>query len=305
AAESLALFEAAGDAWGAAHATLSVAMLTPAEGGDGAAQQRLNAALERWRALGDGWGTAETLNLLGDLARGRGEDTAATACYEESLTLLRRHNLAGTVPSLLHNLGWLALRGRGARRALDLFRESMALFQNQGDRRGIAECLDGLAGAMGALRQPERAARLFGTAEGLREAIGAEQTPVNAADYARSLAVARDQLDAAAFAAAWAAGRALPLEQAIEEFLANEPSDRRPAPAGDPAWLELTPREREVTQLIARGMTNRQIGAALVITEGTARLHVKHILQKLGFTSRAQVAAWAVARGLATAQEAQ
>jgi DNA-binding NarL/FixJ family response regulator len=53
--------------------------------------------------------------------------------------------------------------------------------------------------------------------------------------------------------------------------------------------------------LVAQGLTNRQIGAALFITEGTARLHVKHILQKLGFNSRAQIAAWAVERRITPA----
>jgi DNA-binding CsgD family transcriptional regulator len=54
----------------------------------------------------------------------------------------------------------------------------------------------------------------------------------------------------------------------------------------------LTRREREVTMLVARGLTNRQIADALVITEKTAEAHVSHILDKLGLSSRAQVAAW-------------
>jgi non-specific serine/threonine protein kinase len=45
-------------------------------------------------------------------------------------------------------------------------------------------------------------------------------------------------------------------------------------------------------------MTNRQIARALTITEGTAGSHVEHMLAKLGFQSRAQIAAWAVAQGL-------
>ncbi len=60
----------------------------------------------------------------------------------------------------------------------------------------------------------------------------------------------------------------------------------------------LTSREREVASLIARGLTNRQIGEALVISEETATVHVKHILNKLNFTSRAQIAAWAVQKNL-------
>jgi non-specific serine/threonine protein kinase len=57
-------------------------------------------------------------------------------------------------------------------------------------------------------------------------------------------------------------------------------------------------REQEVAALIARGMTNRQIAAELVITEGTAANHVKHILARLGVDSRVHVAAWAVERGM-------
>jgi len=56
----------------------------------------------------------------------------------------------------------------------------------------------------------------------------------------------------------------------------------------------LSPREREVTALLARGMSNRAIAESLVISEGTAEVHVKRILNKLGFRSRSQVAAWAV-----------
>ncbi len=76
------------------------------------------------------------------------------------------------------------------------------------------------------------------------------------------------------------------------------------AQSGGAEGFDLTEREREVATLIAQGLTNRQIGTALFITEGTARLHVKHILSKLGFTSRAQIAGWAVAQGLAEAPEA-
>ncbi|MER3405583.1 MAG: helix-turn-helix transcriptional regulator, partial [Chloroflexota bacterium] len=60
----------------------------------------------------------------------------------------------------------------------------------------------------------------------------------------------------------------------------------------------MTPREREVAALVAAGLTNRQIAEALVISEGTARIHVEHILDKLDFHSRAQIAAWAVQHGL-------
>ncbi len=60
----------------------------------------------------------------------------------------------------------------------------------------------------------------------------------------------------------------------------------------------LTTRERELAGFIARGLSNRDIAAAMVISEGTTEVHVKHILSKLGFRSRAQVAVWAIEHGL-------
>jgi DNA-binding CsgD family transcriptional regulator len=54
----------------------------------------------------------------------------------------------------------------------------------------------------------------------------------------------------------------------------------------------LTPRELEVARLVAEGLTNRQVAVRLGITERTAETHVDHILTKLGFAGRAQIAAW-------------
>ena len=73
-------------------------------------------------------------------------------------------------------------------------------------------------------------------------------------------------------------------------------------PAGErrtgPPLPPLSPREREVAVLIARGLTNREIAAGLVVTERTAATHIEHILNKLGLRSRAQVAVWAAEQGL-------
>jgi predicted ATPase/DNA-binding CsgD family transcriptional regulator len=60
----------------------------------------------------------------------------------------------------------------------------------------------------------------------------------------------------------------------------------------------LTARERDVAALVGRGKSNREIAAALVLSERTVQTHVSHILDKLDFASRAQIAAWAADRGL-------
>jgi DNA-binding NarL/FixJ family response regulator len=67
----------------------------------------------------------------------------------------------------------------------------------------------------------------------------------------------------------------------------------KPAPPGG-----LSPRELEVAELVAVGLTNREIGQKLFIGERTVDNHVQHIFNKLGFNSRAQIAAWVATQGL-------
>jgi DNA-binding NarL/FixJ family response regulator len=60
--------------------------------------------------------------------------------------------------------------------------------------------------------------------------------------------------------------------------------------------LPLTPREFEVADLVAQGLTNRQIAARLFLSERTAQNHVQHILDKLGLPNRSQIAVWVTSR---------
>lgn len=85
---------------------------------------------------------------------------------------------------------------------------------------------------------------------------------------------------------ATAEARAMNMQPAVERALRLAPV----APPGN----GLTKRELEVAALIAEGRSNREIAQRLVISEGTAEVHVKRILSKLGFRSRAQVAVWVV-----------
>jgi DNA-binding CsgD family transcriptional regulator len=66
---------------------------------------------------------------------------------------------------------------------------------------------------------------------------------------------------------------------------------------------KLSGRETEVAQLLAGGLSNREIASALHLSERTAESHVKHIMDKLGFKSRSQIAAWAVEEGLVSARK--
>jgi tetratricopeptide (TPR) repeat protein len=115
----------------------------------------------------------------------------------------------------LHNLGKVAESRGDYEAARARYEESLTLHREVGERRGIAECLLGFAGVAAAAGQPERAARLFGAAAALREAIGVPMAPVDRADYDRHVAAVHAALGETAFAGAWSAGHDMTLEQAI------------------------------------------------------------------------------------------
>jgi DNA-binding NarL/FixJ family response regulator len=95
-----------------------------------------------------------------------------------------------------------------------------------------------------------------------------------------------------------AAGDALlspPVTRRVIDRMAQQPL---PELTGQARLAELTPREREVLGLIARGMSNREIAAALVVEESTIRTHVKRILMKLGLRDRVQAVIFAYETGL-------
>src|SRR5207302_7685976 len=117
----------------------------------------------------------------------------------------------------------------------------------------------------------------------------------------RVLAPARDGSGPDAYEAEWTQGAAMPLVEIIEDALASPVgtqlaegpvSRNQDAPGADGVLAALTPREREVASLLARGLTNRQIADQLVISERTAEAHVANVLGKLGLDSRAPVVVW-------------
>jgi non-specific serine/threonine protein kinase len=158
--------------------------------------------------------------------------------------------------------------------------------------------VDVLAGAAAALGEAERAARLLGVALRIWQTVGPPQlgSPDLAAARADVEKLARDKVGDRGYESALADGRNLDLDAGIDYAL-DEPAVRQPGGSATlTGWAPLTRREREVTVLVADGMTNQQIADRLVISRRTANSHVEHILTKLDFTSRAQIAAWAARR---------
>jgi predicted ATPase/DNA-binding CsgD family transcriptional regulator len=172
-------------------------------------------------------------------------------------------------------------------------REGLTTSVALGDRFVIPIGLSGFAGLAAKTGKHRMALRLAGASEAYRDAFASAFPEPNRAYLDSWLA---PSLRAAGRAAAGllAEGRQMTLTAALECALANEPEEAwraRPGPG-------LTRREQEVAVLAARGLTNRDIAARLCLSVRTVEAHVDHILGKLGFRTRTQLAAWAHQEGL-------
>ncbi len=183
-------------------------------------------------------------------------------------------------------------------RATDLEQQCLRLREGLNDPMGVTLCLEALAWIAASGDQYERATVLLGTAAGLWRSMGGMTLDgfEYLAGYHRDCyRQARQALGEMAFQAAYHHGLELPAEDVLAYALrqpAERSPDEGPSPAA-PGGAPLTPREVQVARLVARGRSNQEIAAELLISPRTAEGHVKRILTKLGFTSRAQVAAWA------------
>jgi non-specific serine/threonine protein kinase len=193
----------------------------------------------------------------------------------------------------MFSLGQIAIMQGDRQRALDLTRESLLLRWTARDLRTLPESLEALAGLAAEDGDLERAARLFGASETVRQFSGVQSLPWlrSARDAAR--ATVRDGLGADRFDELWESGHRMPMPEAVDLGLARSTAVTNP-----PARAQLTRRERAVATMVARGMSNRDIAVELVISRRTAEAHVEHIRNKLGVATRGQVAVWAVQNGL-------
>jgi predicted ATPase len=190
-------------------------MLAYHQGDYGRATALYEEALALKRELGDKGGIAVLLNNLGEVAYAQGDYGRATVLYEESLALRRELSDKGGIALSLRNLGNVAYEQGDYGRARALHEESLALCREIGNKYNAAYCLEGLAAVVCAQGQPERGARLLGAAAALRAGIGTPLPPSERAAQERTVATARAALGEDAFAAAWAKGQTMPLEQAI------------------------------------------------------------------------------------------
>jgi ATP/maltotriose-dependent transcriptional regulator MalT len=235
----------------------------------------------------------------------QGNYIAEFTSIEESLAIMQELGDRRNSAKLLWFLGHAAFVQDDFAKARTFYEEALAILQELDIKWFIASCLDGLAEVAVAQGQPEWAAHLLGAAALLREALGVSPPPYNLANYERTVATTRAQLGEERFAAAWAEGRKMTLEQVLAgQAGAKTPGQTSTVPtiqqtagtAAPPAAYpdELTPREVEVLRLIASGLSNAQVAEKLIISPRTAHAHVRSIYSKLLITSRSAATRYAI-----------
>ncbi len=245
----------------AAAATHNLAFETARRGDVARAETLAAEALVLWRDISSQWGTAGTLLILADMARERGDRQNAIALSQQSAALC-----------------WGLQARPGLIDALRL----------------IATCaaIDGTQAAV--------ATRLWGAADWLAETIGLVLPDVEQVCVDRDQEACRLLLGEKTFAAAWAEGRAMPLEQTVADALAWAPPS--PSAADHVRRHNLTPRELDVLGQVAHGRTDREIANELFLSRRTINAHVANILGKLGVATRREAVAKAKRTGLIDAR---
>ena len=267
--------------------------------GGSEAEALTQEALVLLREVDDQIGVGLVFNSIGERARLSGDDARARSAYEESLAIAERTDDARRQYYVLYNLAFIAQHEGNHQEAIRMIRRSLALCQDLGVPTDVAQELLALAGSLGAIGEPVRAAHLFGAAQAFLQRSGTLIDPGDQPEHDRNIAFVRAQLGEATFEAAWAEGQAMTFDQAVTYAQTAFDSDELSAPRPQldkeiHSPYDLTRREREVARLIAEGKSNHEIADALVIAERTVEGHVSNILSKLGFRSRAQIAVWVI-----------
>jgi len=252
-------------------------------------------ALARHRAAGDWQGMVLTLAQLGIMRAFIGNPAAALAPLRECADCCGERGERWNRSYALWGLGLATWLLGDAERADELERTALRIKREVGDQVGSALCVEALAWIAASRRRPARAAVLLGAAASASEAIPATLPPPLRAHHEATYTTAGRILGRHAFAAGLARGHALSPPRRVAAALEEPATAGQDSAVQDPR-IRLTAREMEAAALVAEGLSNKEIAGRMVISPRTAETHVQHIMDKLGFTARSQIAAWSAGR---------
>ena len=265
--------------------------------GDGESARRSMEEAERAAVGGDYPATISIMQgraLNGFLD---GDVDAVRSAGAMGVRLAREVNDLYGLGMMLLNLGSSHLIAGDLDRARPVLAEALQTAHQIDDRVGQFYLLDALGCDAALTGKARLATHLFGAADTVRTEAGASEMPFLGPLLGHAKHSARSALGALRYDAEFAAGQRLSRHAAAELALGHSaPADLlSPDGAGSGSRSgagELSEREADVARLVAEGLTNKQVGARLFISERTVDSHVRSILNKLGVSSRAQIAAW-------------
>ncbi len=287
--ESLALFREIQDPLGLSHALRRLAGRVMEQGEYETANDLLEEALAHDRPAGDQNATAWDLCFKGvALWRQHHDPRQVIPLYQESIGLFEAiQDLRGKAHPLVMLAEAERMQGHLARSHAHL-QEALRLEHDLGIRDNLTLfALAGIASLSAKRGKAETAARWLGIVQAALHS-DAYRTRLSALTdvFDSMVAEARERLDAETFNAAWAAGNAMPLEQAITEALLDEPIEMNESNHSLPD--PLSARESEVLRLLGVGLSNAEIAQTLVISVTTVKAHTRSIYGKLNVGNRTQ-----------------
>ncbi|MGV9610923.1 protein kinase domain-containing protein [Nocardia xishanensis] len=276
-----------------AHIDLIEGILAILSGKPSAARPYLEKAVQAYTELDNVFFRVNSLTLLGYTQQLRNDTERAVEYYEHALAIVEEHGETMYRPYVMWALAVASCRQGDLARATRLLERALRVSRALNDRTNTSMCLRALARIATDEQDAERAVVLMAAADQIDRSMGASPTWYSylLVRHEECERLTREAMSAQAYAAAQREGAALSFDAAIAYAL----GENAPPTSADVAGRKLTKREREVAELIAEGLTNREIATRLVISPRTAQGHVEHLLTKLGFTSRAQIAAWIAA----------
>lgn len=220
----------------------------------------------------------------------------AERCLTEAIAEAEMAHHISALGYIIPEYALLALQQGDPAAATERLDAALDIQQQIGDPRYASQAIEVAAWIATLQRDPLRAARLLGAVSALREVIAVAVPPMTQVYYDAYLPQAQRQVDSAEWEAAWEVGHGLTLADALALARATETGSS--AESSPEPLVGLSPRENEVIRLLAEGLSNQEIAAALSISPHTAANHVTNIMNKLGVDSRTAAATWAVRHGI-------